>query len=213
MIQIINLGLNNLSSLVRSLEEASGQNVEKPSSVAELKPGNLLVLPGTGSFGEGMKRLEERGFCEALTKWVARGTGMLAGVCLGMHLLAARSEEAEGVPGLAILDAQVEHLGRIAVPGERVPHVGWSGVSRKVPSSFQWTNTTDGTDFYFSHSFHLVLGPTIESETLRTDFGVAGFVSALRKDNVVGFQFHPEKSSEAGIKILSHLVEESTKVG
>lgn len=213
MVQVINLGLNNLVSLVRSLEEASGEKVDVVSSAAGLKSGNLLVLPGTGSFGEAMRRLEERDFPQAITTWVGRGTGMLAGVCLGMQLLAKRSEEAEGVSGLSLLDAEVEYLGRIASPGERVPHVGWSGVSREAVSSFLWTDMKDGADFYFSHSFHVVVGPTSDAEILETDFGVAAFVSALRKENVVGFQFHPEKSSKAGLELLRGLVDESKTIG
>jgi len=114
---------------------------------------------------------------------------------------------------LSILDAEVAHLGRMGSPGARIPHVGWNGVSRKFSPSFLWTNMKDGTDFYFSHSFHVVVDPASDMEILETDFGAAGFVSALRKENVVGFQFHPEKSSKAGLEILRCLVDESKKIG
>jgi imidazole glycerol-phosphate synthase subunit HisH len=213
MIQVVNLGLNNLVSLVRSLEEASGENVDVVSSPAGLKPGNLLVLPGTGSFGEAMNRLHSNDFPEALENWVSRGTGILAGVCLGMQLLGTGSEEARGVSGLSILDSEVRNLNRMASSGDRVPHVGWNEVSRQDTSSFSWTNMKDGTDFYFSHSFHLMVGPTSHAEILETGFGAASFVSAFRKENIVGFQFHPEKSSKAGLEMLSGLVDESKKIG
>lgn len=213
MIQVVDLGLNNLVSLVRSLEEASGLDVRVITTPRDLRSGNLLVLPGTGAFGAAMDRLSERDFPVALNDWVGRGTGILAGVCLGMQLLAGWSEETPGVPGLSLLDAGVLHLERLATSGEKVPHVGWAEVSRAATPSFLWSNMTDGSDFYFSHSFHLELPPTPKLEILETPFGAGHFLAGFRKDNVVGFQFHPEKSSGEGLAMLSSLVDESRSIG
>lgn len=213
MIQVVDLGINNLVSLVRSLEEVSGLDVRVLTSPKDLRSGNLLVLPGTGAFGTAMDRLRERDFPAVLRDWVADGTGILAGVCLGMQLLADSSEEAPEVPGLSLLGGEVAHLSHLENRVGRVPHVGWAGVSRGTSSSFLWASMKNGSDFYFSHSFHLVVPRAPELEILETSFGEGHFVSAVRKNNIVGFQFHPEKSSREGLAMLRCLVDESRNIG
>lgn len=212
MIQVISLGLNNLGSLVRALDEVSDKEVTLVHSAEDLRSGKLVLIPGTGAFGEGMRRMHKRNLPLALKSWVDRGTGILAGVCLGMQLLAESSEESPGVRGLSLIRGEVAHLKHLSTREDRVPHVGWAEVSRTCSSSSGWSSINDRSDYYFSHSFHLVPRPWSEFDVLRTPFGAEHFVSGIRKENIVGYQFHPEKSSTEGLDLLRGLVEESNNI-
>jgi glutamine amidotransferase len=209
MIQVVDLGINNLSSLVRALEEVSEETVSIATRGSDLAPGNLLVVPGTGNYGEAMNRVESRGFDEVFVEWEQRGEGLLVGVCLGMQLLFESSQESSEARGLSLIPGHVESLTAIGSSAEKVPHVGWSEVRRSAPGSFGWLGVEDGTDFYFSHSFALMSPTHSRDEYLLTSFGAGSFVSAIRRRTVLGFQFHPEKSSFAGRNVLASVVRES----
>jgi glutamine amidotransferase len=212
MIQVVDLGINNLSSLVRALEEVSEERVTVVKDGGDVSPGRLLILPGTGNFGEATSRIESRGFDDALLDWSRRGDGLLVGVCLGMQLLFESSHENAGSLGLSLIPGDVAGLGSIGGAEARVPHVGWSEVSRAVPGTFEWLEVEDGTDFYFSHSFAVEPVKDDHNEYLVTSFGTGNFASAIRRGPMVGFQFHPEKSSFAGRNLLSSVVKESRAI-
>ena len=207
MIQIIDLGVNNISSLVESIREVSGESPRVIYEAHEIAKPNLLILPGTGAFGEAARILESRGFTNVLSAWRQNKQGWLLGVCLGMQLLFETSEEDPGFLGLGLMSGHVRHLTGISSGSERVPHVGWSEVNRDDEKSFSWAPIDNGRDFYFSHSYAVEKIRTGVRDVMTTTFGTSQFVSGFRKDNVLGFQFHPEKSSSAGLQLLRAVVE------
>jgi glutamine amidotransferase len=203
-VQVIDLGINNLASLVSAFSEVSPGRVSVLGSNDDMAPDSLVVLPGTGSFAEAMRRLHERGLVPRLQER-AHNNMPLLGICLGMQLLGDWSEESLGVAGLGVIPGETLHLGGLGAGGVRVPHVGWSEVARRAPSDFADFDVDDGHDFYFSHSFHFSPPESETLELLATPFGESFFYSAVRRGQTLGIQFHPEKSSRAGLSLLGEL--------
>jgi imidazole glycerol phosphate synthase glutamine amidotransferase subunit len=203
-VQVIDLGINNLASLISAFSEVSPGRVSVLGGNEEMAPDSVVVLPGTGSFAEAMRRLHQRGLVPLLQARAQNNLPVL-GICLGMQLLGDGSEESQGVAGLGIIPGETLHLGSLGAGDARVPHVGWSEVARRSSSDFKDFDVDDGHDFYFSHSFHFVPRERDTLELLATPFGASSFYSAVRHMQTVGIQFHPEKSSRAGLSLLSEL--------
>lgn len=203
---IVDYGLGNLWS-VKSAFEYVGANVTISSDPHAIVGSECLVLPGVGSFGTGMHNLRSRGLVEALNEAVIdKGTPML-GICLGMQLLADESEEAPGVEGLGWVPGRVV---RFREKNLRLPHMGFNTASltQDVSPLLQGVNGT--ADFYFVHSYCFT--PNDEAHILlRTTYGVS-FASAVRKDNIIGVQFHPEKSQSTGLRLISNFLKFSAGV-
>jgi glutamine amidotransferase len=201
-VEVLDLGINNLASLRRGLRDAGAKDLRVIASSEESHGADLMVLPGVGAFGAAMAELEQRGLGATLRHHVARG-GYLFGVCLGMQLLASASEESAGVDGLRFIPGQVR---RLIPSGEaRVPNMGW-GSSRAPGNADPFSVLTKSVDFYFVHSFAVV--PDDEANILAvSDFGDQSFVSAIALDNVIGVQFHPEKSSRPGSELLAQVLD------
>lgn len=171
-------------------------------SLPRTKPGaDLMVLPGVGAYGAAIGELRSRGLDQVVADHVGAGKPLF-GVCLGMQLLSERSEESPGVSGLGFIPGEVRRL--IPTGGARVPNVGWSGLEAR--SRAEAFPTLTGTrDFYFVHSYAFV--PDDDEDVLATSlFGEGRFVAGVWRDNVLGLQFHPEKSSRGGIRVLSEVV-------
>lgn len=197
---IIDYGLGNLGSVARSLEKC-GAEVLISDDPHALKQVDRAILPGVGAFADGMHNLRSRGWDTALQDWVAENMPLL-GICLGMQLLADVGHEVKTTQGLGLIAGEVCLLD--VSPAERLPHVGWNAVqfSRADPL-FQ--NILTDNDFYFVHSFHFnVADPKHILGT--TDYGKP-FVSVVRRDNVFGVQFHPEKSSRPGFQLLKNFLQ------
>lgn len=198
---IVDHGLSNLGSIRRSLEEC-GASVRVSDDPKTLKSASRIVLPGVGSFADGMANLRKAGWIEALQVAVIDEKIPLLGICLGMQLLAERGFEGGEIDGLCLLPGEV----RCLEPGtlsERIPHVGWNEVYRTGP----WPildGIPDGSDFYFVHSFHLVT--KFKEHILATTPYCNGFASAVGSGNVLGVQFHPEKSGRTGFQILKNFL-------
>lgn len=199
---IVDTALCNLRSITRAVEECgarpriavSGDDVGKPSHV---------ILPGVGAFPDAMEHLERSGLSEALTDQVRTQGVPFLGICLGMQLLATTGSEVRETRGLGWIDGEVVRLP--AIPGERIPHVGWNGVD-VLDDDPLFDGVAPDRDFYFVHSW--VLRPTHESDVVATtDYG-GGFTSAVRRDNVFGVQFHPEKSQAAGFQVLRNFLDQ-----
>lgn len=200
-IEVLDLGINNLASLRRGLSDAGAHEHRVITSSNESRGADLMVLPGVGAFGAAIDELQRRGLDETVARHVASG-GYLFGVCLGMQLLHSGSEESPGVPGLDLIHGQVKRLTPNA--GARVPHFGWtetrSATDREIPVLER------GLDFYFVHSYAAV--PDDPADVLaESTFGEESFVSAVLRDNVLGVQFHPEKSSRPGAQLLAETLE------
>lgn len=201
-VEILDLGLNNLASLVRGLELAGADQIRVIENSNQAVGADLLVIPGVGAFGAAMNEIHNRGFHEVISRQKNAGDYIM-GICLGMQLLTSKSEESESVQGLNLIPGEVLKLpGDV---GERVPHVGWATVraSREEESTFDALNKD--LDFYFVHSYFV--NPYSEENLLsESNFGDKSFASGIISENVVGFQFHPEKSSHPGTQLLKNVI-------
>ena len=189
---IFDYGVGNLLSLKTALEKI-GLNASIGTSTAELKDADAIALPGVGSFTASLERLNT--VKDVLQSKIAEGTPLL-GICLGMQLFFESSEEGPG-EGLAFFKGRIQQL-----PGTvKVPHMGWNTLNfTKAAPLFD--GIPEKTYVYFVHSLY----PAPKDESIvvaRTEYGVT-FTSAVAKDNIYGTQFHPEKSGDAGLKILKN---------
>jgi glutamine amidotransferase len=208
---VIDYGVGNLGSVLRALEELRVTPVLVTRAL-DLHPMDCLLLPGVGNFSDCARLLEQGGWPAALRDEVGGAGKPLLGVCVGMQLLASLSMEGsddnggQGTAGLGFIPGRVEHLGTLGC-GLRIPHVGWNGVTPVSSQGGLFDGIADGTDFYFVHSYAFV--PDDPADVLaRTDYGVP-VTAAVRRGNVWGTQFHPEKSSRAGFRLLRNFIEGS----
>ena len=195
-VTIVDYGVGNLHSLGKALERA-GARVRVATRAEEFRHAAALVLPGVGAFGRVMEAV--RPYREELIERVNAGVPALA-VCIGMQVLYGWGEEG-GCAGLGLLEGTVR---RLAHP--RLPHMAWSPIERSAAAADPvLEGIPDGTYFYFVHSFAT---PAAEatSGVLATALYGAPFVAAVRRGNVVGTQFHPEKSSDAGARWIGNWV-------
>lgn len=204
---VIDYGVGNLGSVLRALEELRVAPVLINRSV-DMHAADCLVLPGVGNFADCINLLHAGGWVDALRQEVNGYNRPLLGICVGMQLLADASTEGAGdgqvTPGLGFISGRVEHL-RVLGCGLRVPHVGWNGITRRGRADPLFEGIPDGTDFYFVHSYAFV--PQDPANVLATaDYGVP-VTAAVRRGHVWGTQFHPEKSSRAGFRLLRNFIE------
>jgi len=198
-IGIVDYNMGNLASVSNAFKKI-GANAEIVNDADKLKNYDKLVFPGVGAFGDAMDHLEETGLDEAMKEFVKSGKYVI-GVCLGMQLLFESSEEFGNHNGLGIIPGKVVKFDKEKVRGHKIPHMGWNKMFFKKETIL--FKELDNPYLYFVHSYHVtcdekyVIGETI--------YGYE-FVSAVNKDNVFGFQPHPEKSHNAGLKILDNFV-------
>jgi glutamine amidotransferase len=205
---VIDYGVGNLASVIRSLEQL-GVAPSLVEHAVDVGSSDALILPGVGSFSKCIELLRSGGWVEPLEQAVLGYGRPLLGICLGMQLLAESSAEGatieEDTVGLGFIPGRVRHLRALGC-NLRIPHVGWNGVSRtKVANNTLFDQIPDDTDFYFVHSY--AFEARNESDVLaEVDYGVP-IVAAVRSGRIWGTQFHPEKSSKAGLRILRNFVE------
>lgn len=192
---IVDYGVGNLGSVGRAFHRLS-VDYQLTSDASLVRKAQLLVLPGVGHFGESMSNLRERGLEQPIRDCLGAG-GRILGICVGFQMLFEASEEAPGVSGLGLLEGEVRRFGG----GLPVPHVGWNQLEelRKEPLL---EGVSEGDYFYFLHSYYAL--PARESSVWAlTDYG-SRFCSVAGTDRVAGIQFHPEKSQELGLQVLSN---------
>jgi imidazole glycerol-phosphate synthase subunit HisH len=194
---LIDSPLANIANIRRALEAAGG-SVELSSDPMAVASASRLVLPGVGSFDAAMSWLDGRGLDEAIRCAVDAGATLL-GVCLGHQLLFDSSEEGGGREGLGLLRGRVRRF-RGSLP---IPQIGWNRVAMAESSSL-FDGVEDGTPFYFVHSYAAEAEP---EDTVGTSEYEGSYVAAVARGRVYGVQFHPEKSSAAGLKVLRNFVE------
>ncbi len=199
---IIDYGAGNVTNVARALDHLGLDN--QVVCTDEYFSGfSHLILPGVGSFGYGMKGLEERRLISPTLAAIGRGVPLL-GICLGMQLLFDASEEAPGIQGLGVIAGDVVRLRQELFPTAfRVPHVGWAGVSA-LDAEHPEQSALEST-FYFCHSYHCV-PHNPASLTGFVDIEGARIFASVRLANVQGVQFHPEKSSTDGLRFLERWI-------
>jgi glutamine amidotransferase len=204
MIAIIDCNIGNIGSL-RNAFAYLGVPVEVVADPATLPKYRAAVLPGVGAFDAAMNSLERSGFVDPIRRFASSGRPML-GICLGLQLLCRRSSEGSAV-GLGIVDGDIVNLGSLGCTG-KIPHVGFNTVLPPIGPPSQFLTAASGRDFYFVHSFGLESSAELAQSTslALTNYEGSRFVAALQRDNVFATQFHPEKSGELGLAILSEFV-------
>jgi len=204
---VIDYGVGNLGSILRALEELRVAPVLVNRAI-DMHSTDSLILPGVGNFADCSRLLVEGGWSSALRDEVLGFKRPILGVCVGMQLLADNSTEGviEGhdTSGLGFIPGQVRHLHNLGC-SQRVPHVGWNSITRSRPGDTLFAGIPDGTNFYFVHSYAFL--PEDSADVLATtDYGVQ-VTAAVRRGHVWGTQFHPEKSSRAGLRLLKNFIE------
>lgn len=203
-VTMIDYGAGNLHSVAKALRE-SGADVLVTDRPEDVRKAERLVLPGVGAFADGMAGLRQRGLVEALADYFSTERPFL-GVCLGMQMLLGESAEFGCHPGLGFIPGRVVEIPR--QPGFKVPHIGWSRIHPRPGGSWAGSllrDTPPGTRVYFVHSFSAV--PQAEADRLAdTDYGGFRISAAIQRGNVIGCQFHPEKSGPAGLAMVRHFL-------
>jgi glutamine amidotransferase len=199
---VVNYGMGNLGSVVKAVEDIGFKCiiVDDPKDIWDCK---RVILPGVGSFFDGMIRLHEEGWDKELSKYILDGKNALLGICLGMQMLATFGEEGGGHEGLGFVPGQVQRFDKLGCQ-ERIPHVGWNEVEQQNKDPL-FAKIPNKTDFYFVHSFILNCESS-DTITSTCHYGIH-FPSSVRNGNVMGVQFHPEKSSKAGRQLLLNFIE------
>ena len=207
-VSVVDYGVGNLYSVCRALEHC-GARVALVSSASEVLAADRLLLPGVGAFADGMSGLRVRELIEPIQRFAGTGKRLL-GICLGMQMLASVSEEFGQHDGLGLIPGRVVPVPNTTVEGlrQKIPHVGWSDLTPAAHSAWRESPLEGlpvGTPVYLVHSYHVV--PEDASNRLaECNYGGHSITAAIRAANVVGFQFHPEKSGAAGLRILSRFV-------
>ena len=192
-IGIVNYGIaGNIHSVQKALEKAGGNTliINKPS---DFDLADKLVIPGVGSFKDAMQELENDGFISPIQEF----SKPILGICLGMQIMANLGLEFGNTKGLNLIDAEVKPI----LCSGKIPHMGFNRITVENPNIL--LNGVESEKFYFMHSYEMVNYTDI---TALTKYSGHSFVSAIHKDNLYGVQFHPEKSREAGIKLLSNFI-------
>lgn len=207
VITVVDYGRSNLLSVRRALEHC-GAEVRFAAKPEEVLRADALVLPGVGAFADGMAQLHRQQLVEPLVQKAGEGTPLL-GICLGMQMLLDSSTEGGFTKGLGLVAGTVEPLPEKTTDGAplKVPHIGWSplliapGAERGLLK-----NARSGDEVYFVHSFQ-ALPRHGEDCAATVEYGGHTVCAAVRRNNVTGFQFHPEKSGPAGLAMLQAFVD------
>lgn len=195
MVAIIDYGAGNIQSVKKALDYLGYENVVTQDKDV-IASASHIILPGVGSFGDAMASIRERGLEDVIIN-AASGKKPFLGICLGLHLLFEESDESPNVKGLGIFKGKIKTIPKDK--GLKVPHMGWNSVSLKQSDGI-FKDVKDNSYFYFVHSYYLTdAEPNIVAGT--TQYGVE-IECAVQKGLVCATQFHPEKSSEAGLQLL-----------
>ncbi len=201
-VSILDLGINNINSVRRAFQRnLSSTEVKVESGDSELGNTRLVVLPGLGSFAAGIDQLRQRNLDQYLFK-AARNGIAIVGICLGMQLLGEESEESPGVEGLGLIKGKNKYLPKDST--ERIPNTGWMG-GVPVNEGAHFPALGKGKDFYFVHSYHFV-PDTPQESIFRSMYGKFEITTGIKHESVMGFQFHPEKSSKIGNELIREII-------
>jgi glutamine amidotransferase len=207
MLIIIDYGMGNLGSLTNMLKKIR-ISAKITSSIDDIHHADKLILPGVGSFNHGIQKLQELQLINILNKKVIEDCTPILGICLGMQLFTKASEEGT-LPGLGWLNAYTIKFKFEDSSILKIPHMGWDNLTI-IKSHPLYHNIESDSMFYFTHSYHVVCHD--EQDILSISKYGYNFVSSISRDNIVGVQFHPEKSHKYGMKILENFVNSNTTI-
>ncbi|MEO9124572.1 MAG: imidazole glycerol phosphate synthase subunit HisH [Microcoleus sp.] len=200
VIAVVDYDMGNLHSVCKGLENV-GAVPKITDSPATIEQADAVVLPGVGSFDPAMQNLRSRNLIEPIKSAIASGKPFL-GICLGLQILFDSSEE--GVePGLGVIAGQVRRFR--SEPGLTIPHMGWNQLELAQPNLPLWDGLPSDPWVYFVHSYY-VEPLDLKLRSAMVTHGTQNVTAAIAKDNLMAVQFHPEKSSTTGLKMLSNFV-------
>jgi len=200
LIAVIDYGLGNLRSVSKAVETL-GVEVEVTDSSEKIEKADGIILPGVGAFHVGMQNLERLNLLPVLHETISKGTPFL-GICLGFQILFSQSEEHGIYSGMNIINGKVKRFTHEL----KIPHMGWNQVEFKIQDSKLkiFNEVSDNSYFYFVHSYYAE--PEDQNVIIATTEYGREFASVVNKGNVWGVQFHPEKSSDIGLKVLRNFL-------
>lgn len=195
-IAIIDYEMGNVRSIENAINHVGDYHIDITSDPEVIKSAACIILPGVGAFPDAMKKLNEKGLVEVLSNEVVKKKKPVLGICLGMQLLFKSSNEIGHTKGLGWIPGSVEYM----KPGEglRVPHVGWNSLILKKEESL-FSYLSDDKDFYFVHSLWVNCPAQYQLATF--GYGIE-MTAAVQNENVIGMQFHPEKSQKNGLEAM-----------
>ena len=197
---IIDYGAGNLRSVANAVLSlgVEPEIITGPSGFSDL---THLILPGVGAFGDSMGELGKRNLVKPVQEWIGQDKPFF-GICVGYQLLFERGEESPGVEGLGIFQGEVV---RFPEDGRKIPHMGWNSVQLSEKNDPVWQSLASDPYFYFVHSYHPVpADPSLVAAT--TIYEGTSFAAAIRRGNLLATQFHPEKSQQAGLRLISNFL-------
>jgi imidazole glycerol-phosphate synthase subunit HisH len=203
VITIVDYGTSNLGSM-RNMLKKIGAASKIASGPQDLADATKIIVPGVGAFDAGMRKLQQSGMIPALNQKVLAERMPTLGICLGMQLMTEGSEEGE-LSGLGWIEARALRFDQASDPGIKVPHMGWNEVNPVKPSGLT-AHFPPEARFYFAHSFHVICRKA-EDVLLTFAYGANTFTAAFQRGNLIGAQFHPEKSHSFGMALLRNFVE------
>ena len=198
MLALIDYGVGNLYSVAKALAYVGG-DVKITSAAADIERADKLILPGVGAFGDCMKNLAATGLIPTIVREVAAGKPIL-GICVGLQILFAGSEESPNVDGLKIFGG---HVRRICADGLKIPHMGWNSIH--FGDSKLFAGLSGAPYFYFVHSYCAV--PDDKKIIAATTTYGESVTAALERGNIFATQFHPEKSGDVGLRVLKNFLD------
>ncbi|QDC47523.1 imidazole glycerol phosphate synthase subunit HisH [Candidatus Methylopumilus universalis] len=199
-VAIVDYGMGNLRSVENAITHV-GFSSDIVSIPEKLIHYNKIILPGVGGFGQAIKSLKASGMSESLTERKNNGAQIL-GICLGMQLMCKSSEEDGLHQGLSWFDAKVKRFPDLK--GLHIPHMGWNSVKFEKNDAIL-KNLESGEDAYFVHSYHVACNNSNDKLAV-TEYGLE-FTSMIQRDNLIGVQFHPEKSQDFGLRLIKSYLE------
>ena len=198
---VLDYGLGNANSIASCLRDI-GCHVVISSEAEQLDHAKVIYIPGVGSFNQAMEKLQKQGLLEVLNKIKKNGETLIVGMCLGMQLFAQSSDEKGFTKGFGWIPGQVKKLEGHISKDHRLPHIGWNKLVETSQDDL-FSLASDNDSYYFDHSFYFDTDK--KYVCANTQYGCE-FTAMVKRDNVVGFQFHPEKSQMAGKKLLIGLL-------
>ena len=204
-IVIIDYDVGNVKSMINAFKKVDIEPILS-NKEDDIMSADGVILPGVGAFAHGMENLNKYNLINIIKKYVKTSKPFM-GICLGMQMLLDESEEFGNTKGLGLISGKVIKLPTQNDSYEKLPHVSWNEIREKY---IKWNNTIlssieQQSDVYFVHSF--IVSPKNENEILSTtEYSDYEFCSSVKKDNIYGFQFHPEKSGKIGLKIIENFV-------